>query len=153
MRNQQKLYHVCFYSSCMIFFFVILIYDFSSSNSDFLDQLSNENISLEQALEKTPICTPFDRFRQRALLQSLQAWHHFAKEHHIRYWIGYGTLVGYVQRGGILPHDLDIDILIMAQDTSQLFELAQLNFSSIYKLKVHPQWYIAGYANRSYFLF
>jgi hypothetical protein len=49
-----------------------------------------------------------------------------------------------------LPHDQDVDILMLAEDTRQLFELAQSNFSSSYELKVHPQWATVGYWNRSY---
>ncbi|CAF3498278.1 unnamed protein product, partial [Rotaria sp. Silwood2] len=91
---------------------------------------------IEKALQKIPTCTQRDRPRQRTILYTLLEWTHFAQKYNIRYWIAYGSLVGYVQRQGLLPHDLDVDLLIMAQDTSQLFQLSQLNFSSIYELKV-----------------
>jgi phosphorylcholine metabolism protein LicD len=44
----------------------------------------------------------------------------------------------------LLPHDLNIDLFIMTQDAKKLFDLFQLNFSSSYKLKVHPQWFLVG---------
>ncbi|CAF1015133.1 unnamed protein product [Rotaria sp. Silwood1] len=151
MPYQRNLFWICIYSSCSLFFFSALIYDYYGPYSNDYGQLANENISIETALEQIPACTPDDRPRQRALLYTLQSWIYFAQKHKIQYWISYGTLVGYVQRRGLLPHDPDIDVLIMAQDTSQLFQLSQLNFSSIYKLKVHPQWYIVGEDKRSYF--
>ena len=39
----------------------------------------------------------------------------------------------------------------MAQDTLQLLQLSQFNISSIYQLKIHPQWFIVGHRKRSYF--
>ncbi|CAF4066252.1 unnamed protein product [Rotaria sp. Silwood2] len=151
MLHQRRLFWICFYSSCTLFFFSALIYDHYQSHFDFDNQLTNENISIEKALKQMPICVPDDRPRQRTILYTLLEWTHFAQKYNIRYWIAYGSLVGYVQRHGLLPHDLDVDLLIMAQDTSQLFQLSQLNFSSIYELKVQPQWYIVGETKRSYF--
>ncbi|CAF3970644.1 unnamed protein product, partial [Rotaria sordida] len=120
----------------------ILIYDHYRSYSNFYDQLTTETVSIEKVLEHIPICTPKDRPRQRNLLTMLQAWSHLAEQHHIPYWISYGTLVGYVQRRGLLPHDLDVDVIMMSDDTPQLIKLSQLNFSSDYVIKVQPQWYI-----------
>jgi phosphorylcholine metabolism protein LicD len=129
---------------CIFIVFNSLIYDYYRHNSYFYNRLSYENISIEQALEQIPTCTSNDRSHQRALLYTLQAWTHFGQQHHIRYWIAYGTLVGYVHRRGLLPHDLNIDLFIMTQDAKKLFDLFQLNFSSSYKLKVHPQWFLVG---------
>ncbi|CAF4809987.1 unnamed protein product, partial [Rotaria socialis] len=97
------------------------------------------------------ICTPDDCARQRALLHTLLQWSQRAQEHNIQYWIAYKTLLGYVQRDGLLPHALNLDILVMAQGTSHLAELCTLNFSSDYELKLHPQWFIVEKTKRSYF--
>ncbi|CAF4104011.1 unnamed protein product, partial [Rotaria sordida] len=114
-------------------------------------RLNDDDDLIEKALEHIPICTPKDRPRQRNLLTMLQAWSHLAEQHRIPYWISYGTLVGYVQRRGLLPHDLDVDIIMMSDDTPQLIKLSQSNFSSDYEIKVQPQWYIANHSYRSYF--
>ncbi|CAF5146470.1 unnamed protein product, partial [Rotaria magnacalcarata] len=76
--------------------------------------------SIEKVLVQIPTCTPDDGARQSALLHTLLQWSQFAQEHNIRYWIAYKTLLGYVQRDGLLPNALDFDILAMAQDTSRL---------------------------------
>ncbi|CAF1151522.1 unnamed protein product [Rotaria sordida] len=124
---------------------------YSDNNIISINLISNTNNSIEKALEQMPICNSQDRSRQRILLSIFHAWTHFAYIHNIEYWIAYGTLVGYVQRRGLLPHDSDTDILMLAQDTQQLVPFSDVNFSSIYEIKVHPQWSFVGYANRSYF--
>jgi len=106
---------------------------------------------IENALKGIPTCIPYDRPRQRVLLNLLQTWSHLAEEYNLEYWLSYGTLIGYVQRRGLLPHDADLDITIMSNDTPKLIQMSQSNFSSNYKIKVQPQWHFAGYANRSYF--
>ena len=118
----------------------------------------NESELIENALLNIPVCTSEDRDRQRALLITLQIWSRLARKFNIQYWIAYGSLVGYVQRRGLLPHDPDVDLLIMAQDTAQLVALnvrlvnENLTWldSNLYKLVVHPQWFIVGWENRSY---
>ena len=39
----------------------------------------------------------------------------------------------------------------MSEDTPELIEISRLNISSMYELKVQPQWYIIGETHRSYF--
>jgi hypothetical protein len=117
----------------------------------FTSRSSNETIFIERALKRIPKCNTEDHSRQRALLYTLQAWCHLARTHHIRYWIAFKTLAGYIQYQDLSPYDYDIDILIMAQDTPQLIELKRINYSSIYQLKIHPQWFITKPSNRSYF--
>ncbi len=151
MWHQRRFSSKCIFGSCVLLIFGALIYTSYIPYSNFYDQLANENILIEKALQRIPTCTSDDRSRQRALLYTLQTWKHFAQQNHIQYWIAYGTLVGYVQRRGLLPHDSNIDLFIMAQDTAELLQLSQLNFSSDYKLKVHPQWYLVEQIKRSYF--
>ena len=138
------------FAALLVFILYMVVYYFKN-NIISIDFIPNTNYSIEHALEQILSCNIDDRPRQRALLRALHAWTQFAHQHKIQYWIAYGTLVGYVQRHGLLPHDSDIDILILAQDTQHLLPFSDTNFSSIYELKVHSQWYIVGYANRSYF--
>ncbi|CAF3470728.1 unnamed protein product [Rotaria socialis] len=112
--------------------------------------LSDEEL-LEKALNSVPTCQSNDRDRQRYILHGLQAWSHLAEKYNIQYWISYGTLVGFIQRRGLLPHDLDTDVMIMFNDTRKLVEISKLNFSSTYEIKVQPQWEIFDDRNRSYF--
>ncbi|CAF5169360.1 unnamed protein product, partial [Rotaria sp. Silwood1] len=111
---------------------------------------SNED-PIENALQQVPTCTSGDRPRQRRLLTNFQAWSHLAEQYNLQYWISYGTLVGYVQRRGLLPHDHDIDVTMMTDDTPQLINISRMNFSTDYEIKVQPQWHIVGDTHRSYF--
>ncbi|CAF4331732.1 unnamed protein product, partial [Rotaria magnacalcarata] len=113
-------------------------------------RLSDEEF-IEKVLKSVPTCESDDRDRQRYLLHGLQAWSQLAEKYNIQYWISYGTLVGFTQRGGLLPHDLDTDIMILFNDTRKLVEVSKLNFSSTYEIKVQPQWEIAEETKRSYF--
>ncbi|CAF1475528.1 unnamed protein product [Adineta steineri] len=128
---------------------MVVYYPENNINYTYFTQTTN--YSIENALEHIPICHSYDRSRQRCLLTTLHARTDFAHEHKIHYWIAYGTLIGYLQRGGLLPHDHDIDILILAQDTQYLVPFSNSSFSSAYELKLYPQWSTVGYANRSYF--
>ncbi|CAF0912536.1 unnamed protein product [Adineta ricciae] len=136
---------------CVLFFLAILILAYYNPEHSLPYIISNDYYDIEEALRHLPICNSRDRPNQRALLSTFHEWTKFARKHQIQYWISYGTLVGYVQRGGLLPHDGDIDLSIMAQATPYLFELSRLNFSSIYELVIHPQWYIIDDTKRSYF--
>ena len=111
----------------------------------------NQHISIERILQQIPTCASNDHRRQRILLKALQAWAQLAEKHNLRYWIAYGSLIGYVQRGGLLPHDPDVDVVVMHDDMPLLVNMSQTNFSSNYEIRVQPQWNIVGYTKRSYF--
>ena len=132
-------------------FGVTLMYRFSAEQSFSYIQIAYDNISIERALQRIPTCTRDDRSHQRALLYMLRQWIRLAQKYHIQYWIAYQTLNAYLKHRALLPYQLHIDLTIMAQDTSQLLRLSQFNLSSIYKLKIHPQWFIVGHRKRSYF--
>ncbi|CAF5223926.1 unnamed protein product, partial [Rotaria magnacalcarata] len=61
-------------------------------------RLSDEEF-IEKVLKSVPTCESDDRDRQRYLLHGLQAWSQLAEKYNIQYWISYGTLVGFTQRG------------------------------------------------------
>lgn len=146
----QKLciWTICILSAAIIVFIPTYYYN---NQYIYVNIVSNSNVSIEDAIKTIPICNSHDRPRQEVLLSTLHAWSLFADKHNIRYWIAYGSLVGYVQRGGLLPHDSDTDILMLADDTKYLVPFSDVNFSSIHEIKVHPQWSHVGYAGRSYF--
>ena len=148
--NQTNVYFVLtIFISLILFIISSLIYDHSQRGYLFTSRASNETVFIEQALRRIPKCNAEDHSRQRALLHILQTWSHLAKSYDIQYWITYKTLVSYIQYYDLSPDDYDIDIFIMGQHTPQLIELTKINYSSIYELEIHPQWFITEISNRS----
>lgn len=107
--------------------------------------------SIDKALLQIPICNAEDRPRQRALLQTLKFWSQIARQSNLRYWISFGTLVGFVQNGGLLPYSVDLSINFMAQDTPRLIEISRQNFSSDFELKIQPEWFYVRHSDRQVF--
>lgn len=140
-----------FYVSYILFVIGVLILEFHQHDYSLFMRSSNETALIEKALEEIPKCNSQDRFYQRALLYTFQAWTHYAHSKHVRYWISHRALIGYTQRQGPLPNDQSIDISMLADDTKQLIELIKNNYSSNYELQIHPQWFIRKVSNRSYF--
>ena len=134
---------------CLFFMHILL----SREKNEFYYELHvvQRNISLDEIVAQLPNCTEGDRDRQHALLINLRAWSIFATEHRIVYWITFGTLVGYVQRHGLLPHDADVDIVIPWQETEKLERLSRTDFSNQFYLLIQPLWRYPYYENRSYF--
>lgn len=137
--------------SLFLFITVSLIYDHYERGYRFTNRLWNQTFFIERALERIPICNENDHLRHRTLLYTFQTWSQLAQMKQLRYWIAYKTLAAYVRYHDLAPYDRDIDVFIMAEDTPKLIELMKSNYSSMYKLKVHPQWFISKVSNRSKF--
>ena len=135
--------------SCLLFIFLLLPQ--GKTQLQYELHIVRKNISLESIVAQMPNCTQYDRARQYGILHVLRAWSIFATEHRIIYWIAYGTLVGYVQRNGLLPHDKDADVLIPWEVTAKLEMLSRTNFSDDFYLVIQPLWRNLYYENRSYF--
>lgn len=60
------------------------------------------------------------RARQLALLHSLQE---VCRDHQLRYFAFYGTLLGAVRHGGYIPWDDDVDIVMPRRDYNRLLDL------------------------------
>ena len=69
---------------------------------------------------KLPICCA------SYLTQMLFYLHKLLKKHNIKYFIYYGTLLGSIRHGGIIPHDTDIDIYIHKKYYPKLKQLKYL---------------------------
>ncbi|CAF2925093.1 unnamed protein product [Rotaria sp. Silwood2] len=147
----QKLTRLSAYLACLICFLYLMVY-YSEYHFHPINDVPNSNTSIENAVQQMLTCDSGDTSRHRALLSILHAWSHFAHTYNIQYWIAYGTLVGFVQRQGLLPHDLDTDVLILSQDTKHLVPFSNAHFSPIYEIIVHPQWSFFGHENRSFYL-
>lgn len=152
MINRMKLSAKCLFTSVLLMIFVCFIFVSNYPQFHRSGRAFDEGRYIEQALQHIPTCSINDRARQRALLYTLHEWNQFAQRHHIPYWIGHTTLLGYVHQQGLLPHQREIDLFIRAHQTSHLLHLSRSQIPlTTYKLKVHPQWYLVKYTERSYF--
>ncbi len=59
---------------------------------------------------------------QNAALEILKEISHICEENNLRYFLTYGTLIGAVRNGGIIPWDDDIDIMMPRPDYNKLVE-------------------------------
>lgn len=59
-------------------------------------------------------------------------------EHDIIYWIDYGTLLGAVRDGAMIPWDTDIDIGILAPDIEKIFALENQMREDGFDFVAHP---------------
>lgn len=71
---------------------------------------------------------------QRVIIETLQVFHDFCKEHELSYHLGGGTLLGAVRHKGIIPWDDDIDIDMPRDDYERLLTLVD-RFPSPYMIK------------------
>lgn len=60
---------------------------------------------------------------QRMLLQTLDAFDHFCRDHNIRYFAAYGTALGAVRHQGFIPWDDDLDVYLLREDYERLLAL------------------------------
>lgn len=56
-------------------------------------------------------------------LNILKVFDAFCKEHGIRYFLAYGTLLGAIRYGGFIPWDDDVDVLVPREDYEKLITL------------------------------
>lgn len=54
--------------------------------------------------------------------QMLHDFHHVSRSFDLVYWCAYGTLLGLVRHGGIVPNDDDLDVNIMENDEPKFLE-------------------------------
>ncbi|VDP71418.1 unnamed protein product [Echinostoma caproni] len=69
-------------------------------------------------------CRKTDEQRRTLLHDTLQHWIRFADEHQIWWCLSYGSLIGSLRDGNIIPYDSDMDIFILGSQESKLRHLA-----------------------------
>ena len=63
--------------------------------------------------------------QQQAELEVMKALHAYCEKHHIRYSLGWGSLLGAIRHKGFIPWDNDMDIYMLREDTERLKKLAK----------------------------
>ena len=85
---------------------------------------------LTECTANTPRCRTAQNYRaptraccRRHIRDLLAGVQELFAAHDITWWADYGTLLGAVRHGGMIPHDKDADIGILAEDFERLLEL------------------------------
>ena len=65
-----------------------------------------------------------DQCKER-LIKMLLTFDEFCKEHHLTYYLAWGTLLGAIRHGGFIPWDDDLDISMPREDYMRLIELSK----------------------------
>ncbi|KAF7262724.1 hypothetical protein EG68_00007 [Paragonimus skrjabini miyazakii] len=69
-------------------------------------------------------CSVVGLSRRQSLLRTLKHWIKFAEDNMIIWWITYGSLLGSVRNGTMIPYDTDMDIAISGPHEAKLRRLA-----------------------------
>lgn len=74
-------------------------------------------------------------------LSILKMFDSFCKEHNIRYFLGYGTLLGAVRYQKFIPWDDDVDVLVPREDYEKLLSLFEDNEKyRLYAIERNPKY-------------
>lgn len=77
----------------------------------------------------------FIRKLQSIELDILLDFDAFCTEHHLRYFLGEGTLLGAIRNHGFIPWDDDVDVLMPREDYEQFLKIAPQSMGSKYEVQ------------------
>lgn len=80
--------------------------------------------------------TPLRKY-QLYVLDITKYFIQFCKEHNLKYFAAYGTLIGAARHNGFIPWDDDIDIWMPVEDYTRFRELARTELDSKYYFQSH----------------
>ena len=89
---------------------------------------------------------------KRIELEILTAVHDFCEEHHLRYFLWGGTLLGAIRHDGFIPWDDDIDIAMPRKDFEtflKLFDSKQYGVSCCEKDSKYPFWHAKAFDKKT----
>lgn len=107
--------------------------------------LKKDNETMQEAkirfFKNIPAATGELRVFQLANAKIMNSLHSICKENDIKYWFGFGALLGAYVRNGSIPWDDDIDICMMREDVIRLIDLLRDNEE--YQVTVVYDWYVS----------
>ena len=71
---------------------------------------------------------------QKIEIDILKYFKQLCEEHHLRYYLAYGTLLGAVRHQGFIPWDDDMDVMMPREDYNRLVEIMKEDIHPYYKL-------------------
>lgn len=79
---------------------------------------------------------------KNGILSILDHFVAFCSKHHLKYYLGYGSLLGAVRHGGFIPWDDDLDIIMPREDYNKLLKIWDVaGYSVIHKENTKGYWY------------
>jgi len=85
-----------------------------------------------------PADTLLRRTEKHGILTALKWWDVLAQKHHVPYSLDYGSLLGQVRDGEIIPHDTDTDVVIGADSLLTFERLVREGANGVLDQEHHP---------------
>lgn len=140
MNNKKKI-SLIFFIIGIILFLVSIKQSLDSFIDKKLKKTNQEIHLIRSMIEATSDITQLRkatgglRISQNVSATILKRFDKIAKEHNVKYWLDWGTLLGAVRHKGFIPWDDDIDIAMEREDFEKIIPILEKEFeNSDYKL-------------------